>query len=185
MVLTGVAARRPDRVTRAAALRWAAWLAGGLALAAAMVLASAIAFGLVAGPPSRELTLTIPRGTAALVAAGGAAPGLPTQVGYWGGDALVVRNDDVVAHRLGAWTVEPGKALRVPVQGAGASSFVCSFHPGGRLTLADGDPIVGWMILATVLLGVPFGLTFGAIATVMPRLDGPGSVGTGGRAGDA
>ncbi|MFZ5853096.1 MAG: cupredoxin domain-containing protein [Chloroflexota bacterium] len=144
----------------------------GVALAAGLNLASWVAFS--DGPirPQRDIVLTIPAGTAARIAAGGAAPALPGDLSAVQGDILVLRNEDVVAHRVDRWEVAPGSTLRVPLDRPAAGRFLCSFHPVGSLAV-EIRPAPGPLSIAggIALLGLPIGLVTGAVSWVFGRLD--------------
>ena len=51
--------------------------------------------------PPREVVLTIPAGTAEKVARGEQPPSIPLDMVFVVGDTLVVKNEDVVDHKLG------------------------------------------------------------------------------------
>lgn len=144
----------------------------GVALAAGLNVASWVAFS--DGPirPHRDVVLTIPAGTAARIAAGGAAPALPGDLSAVQGDALVLRNEDVVAHHVDRWEVAPGSTLRVPLDRPAAGRFLCSFHPAGSLAV-DVRPAPGPLSIGggIALLGVPIGLVIGGVSWVFGRLD--------------
>lgn len=150
---------------------WALSIGAGVALGAFLAGASwmALSEGPVRAP---ELVLvTIPAGTAELIAAGAPAPGIPKDVRLVAGDTLVLRNDDVASHTIGGTTVAPGATLRVPVAAADGGTFLCTFHPSGSIGLDVRErPDLGSTLPAVVLLGLPIGLVIGAVSRVMAGL---------------
>src|SRR5512144_1708100 len=51
--------------------------------------------------PPREIVLTIPAGTADLVARGQQPPSIPADMAFVVGDRLIVKNEDSIGHKLG------------------------------------------------------------------------------------
>lgn len=152
--------------------RWALSLMAGLALAGGISVASWVALndGPTRGPMPVELT--IPAGTYDRIRSGAALSPIPSTLEFVQGDTLIVRNADSVQHRIGPVTVPPGGVASIPLTRASSQSFVCSFHPSGVIGLdvkARSNP---WSLLwPTLLLGVPFGVAFGGLATVLRRID--------------
>lgn len=159
---------------------WALSIAAGLAIGGFLAGASwlALSEGPVRAP--EQVLVTIPAGTAKRIAAGGAAPGIPSSVRLVAGDTLVLRNEDAVSHTIGGTTVAPGATLRVPLAAADRGTFLCTFHPGGTIGLDVRDRPEPWSIVpAVILLGLPIGIVIGAVSRVMRTL------GRGDDAGDA
>jgi hypothetical protein len=128
-------------------------------------------FGVEEVGPPKDVLLTVPMGTAAEIAAG--RPGaIPSEIRMVSGDRLVIRNDDVVAHTLGGWTVEPGMVLTVVTDAPAANVFACTIHPSGSLGLIV-TPLPGLIdaILVIIMVSVPIGLVLAAGWTVFRMLD--------------
>jgi hypothetical protein len=151
---------------------WALWLFAGLALAGGVSAASWFALNDAPARGPAPVELTIPAGTHERIRSGAALSPIPNTLELVQGDTLIVRNADSVQHRIGPFTIPPGGVASIPLTRASWQSFVCSFHPAGVIGLnvkARSNP---WAILwPTFLLGVPFGVAFGALATVMRRID--------------
>lgn len=99
-----------------------------------------------------EIILTIPDGTAAKVAEGEPAPGVPEEMTFVLGDVLVVRNEDSVAHTLGPLIVPPGASSSLPLNEADNFSMNCSFSSSDFFGLNVKPPTT----LRTRLLGIAF-----------------------------
>ena len=93
---------------------WAAWLGASFILGLVL---SLIWWALLepAAAGNRVTELIIPRGTADAVARGEPAPFIPNSLSLGRNRALRVRNDDVVAHKVGAAPVQPGEIGRAHV----------------------------------------------------------------------
>ncbi len=128
-----------------------------------------------AAPPPREVEVRIPRGTAGEIAAG-LDPGVvsPT-LSLMAGDALVIENEDTVAHRVGPYLAPPGRTTRVVVEASAAGPFLCTVHPSGQLTLevAPRGLDLRLTVLPTLLLGIPLAAIALAIRRVLRALDTP------------
>lgn len=55
-------------------------------------------------------------------------------------DALVLRNEDVVAHWIGPFKVPAGQTLTYRFQNPGVYNYVCSFVPTNRFTIRVAPP---------------------------------------------
>ena len=85
--------------------------------------------------PPKDVVLTIPAGTAEQVAHGEQPPSIPTDMVFVVGDTLVVKNDDVVDHKLGPLWIPAHSSARMPLGQAESVSFECSFQPTKQLGL--------------------------------------------------
>ncbi len=156
---------------------WFAWrvLAGslltGFVMGALLVIVAWIAFGADLMAPPRDVQLVIPRGTAALLAAGQPSA-LPAQVILNQDDRLIISNQDVVTHTLGSWLIKPGQSITVDATSPIASVFTCSIHRSGSFgIIVQARPGLVDGILITILVSVPIGLVLFAGATVFRSLD--------------
>lgn len=100
----------------------------------------------------QEIVLVIPVGTAAKVANGDAAPGIPDEMTFVLGDVLVVRNEDEVAHTLGPLVVPSGSSASLPLNEEDNFSMNCSFSSSSFFGLNVKPPTT----LRTRLLGIAF-----------------------------
>ena len=146
-------------------------LVSGFVMGAILVAVAWTAFGSEIVAPPRDVQLTIPEGTAALLAAGKPSA-IPSQISLTQGDRLILVNDDVVTHTLGGWSIKPGARLTIAADSPVASVFACSIHKSGSIGLIV-TPRPGLVdgILITILVSVPIGLVLFAAATVFRNLD--------------
>jgi plastocyanin len=82
-----------------------------------------------------EVTITIPAGTGAAVAAGEDVDAVPTLIEVSVGDTLVLVNDDSRPHVVGPWTVLPGAEFRYSFTDAQEFSGACSAHPDNTVRI--------------------------------------------------
>lgn len=146
-------------------------LASGFVLGAILVAVAWTAFGAEVVAPPRDVQLTIPAGTAALIATGKPSA-IPSQISLTQGDRLILVNQDVVTHTIGGWSVKPGMSLTIAADSPVASVFACTIHKSGSLGLIV-TPRPGLVdgILITILVSVPIGLVLFAGATVFRSLE--------------
>jgi len=156
---------------------WLQWrvlfgsLAVGVVLGAILVAVAWTAFGAEQMAPPRDVQLTIPSGTAALIAVGKPSA-IPSQIQLNQGDRLILVNEDVVTHTLGGWSVNSGTSLTIVTQSAITNVFACSIHQSGSLAIiVNPRPSLVDGILLAFLVGVPIGLVLFAAASVFRNLD--------------
>jgi len=156
---------------------WFGWrvligsLVAGIILGAILVSVAWTAFGAEQMAPPRDVQLTIPSGTASLIAAGKPS-GVPSQIQINQGDRLILVNQDVVKHTVGGWTVSAGSSITILAESQATNVFACTIHQGGTLAIiVNPRPGLADGILFTFLVGVPFGLVLFAAATVFRNLD--------------
>jgi hypothetical protein len=77
--------------------------------------------------------LTIPSGTADLVAAGVAESTIPTSLIFVIGDTLLVRNEDAVPHELGPLYIPAGTSASLVIENANKYTLGCTFQPSQYL----------------------------------------------------
>lgn len=146
-------------------------LVSGFVMGTILVAVAWTAFGAELVSPPRDVQLTIPRGTAALIAAG-QSTAIPSQIQLVQGDRLILVNDDVVTQTFGGWSIKPGASITILADSPIASVFTCSIHKSGSVGLIV-TPRPGLVdgILITLLVSVPIGLVLFAGATVFRNLD--------------
>lgn len=88
----------------------------------------------------REVRIVVPLGTAERLRRMEDFPvyvEFPTELSMVVGqrDALVLRNEDVVAHWIGPFKVPAGQTLTYRFQNPGVYNYVCSFVPTNRFTI--------------------------------------------------
>jgi hypothetical protein len=150
---------------------WAACLAGGIAVAGFVSVASfaALSDGPLRDPQSVEVR--IPSGTSEAIERGAAVSVIPASLRFVQGDRLVLKNEDSAAHRVGAYSVGPGTSLTLPLDTASSFSFLCSFHPQGSIALdvrARTSPLM--VLWPTLAIGLPLGLVAAGVVEVTRRL---------------
>ena len=174
----GSSGRRPlrDRV-RDRLPAWFAWrvLAGsmvtGFVMGSVLVAVAWIAFGADLMAPPRDVQLVIPRGTAALLAAGQPSA-LPAQVILDQDDRLIIVNQDVATHTLGSWVIKPGQSITIDATSPIASVFACTINRSGSFgIIVQARPGLLDGILITMLVSVPIGFVLFAGASVFRSLD--------------
>jgi hypothetical protein len=164
--------RRPGRLPG-----WFQWrvlfgsLGAGFFLGALLVAVAWTAFGAEQTSPPRDVQLTIPAGTASLIAAGKPSA-IPSQIQLTQGDRLILANEDAVTHSVGGWSVNAGQSLTILADSPIASVFACTIHKSGSLAIIV-TPRPGLVdgILITILVSVPIGLVLFAGASVFRNLD--------------
>lgn len=102
--------------------------------------------------PPQQIELVIPAGTAARVAAGEPAPGIPDEMTFVLGDVLVVRNEDSETHNLGPLLVPAGASASLPLNEEDNFSMTCSFNTSSYMGLTVRPPTT----LRTRLVGIAF-----------------------------
>lgn len=116
-----------------------------------------------------EIFLTIPRGTADLVALGESPPSIPASMTFVVGDTLVVKNDDSVDHKLGSLWIPANSTARLPLDAKESMAFDCSFQPDKLLGVEVYEPLTTSMrILGILSTGLPLAILFSLYSLVMP-----------------
>ena len=111
--------------------------------------------------PPEVISLLIPPGTAAEVAAGRAEPALPASLTFVVGDTLLVTNGDSVVHTLGPLLIPPGTSGTMKLDSPQYSQVSCSFQPSRYLGLTMDSPLNGTTRLVGILeAGVPMSFLF-------------------------
>jgi hypothetical protein len=146
-------------------------LVAGFVLGALLVAVAFTAFGAQITSPPRDVQLTIPSGTAALLASGQPSA-IPAQIQLTQGDRLILANEDVVTHSVGGWSVPAGQSLTIYADSPITNVFACTIHKSGSLAIIV-TPRPGLIdgILITILVSVPIGLVLFAGASVFRNLD--------------
>ena len=86
---------------------------------------------------SREVTYTIPLGTADTIAAGGDPKVVPAEMIFTLGvqDVLVIHNDDAVPHTFGPYWVAASNTLRIHFSQPAVYEGFCSVHPSRQVRI--------------------------------------------------
>ncbi len=111
--------------------------------------------------PPRAITLTIPAGTADLVARGQQPPSIPKDMVFVVGDRLVVRNDDSVTHKLGPLFIPANSSVQLALNQEETVAYECSFQPGKYFGLEVNEPLTtGTRIFGIVYIALPMAILF-------------------------
>lgn len=102
--------------------------------------------------PPQEIVLTIPAGTADQIARGEQPPSIPENMLFVVGDRLVVRNEDVVDHKLGPLWIPANSSAQLSLDQEESLAYECSFQPTKYLGLDVREPLT----LGTRLYGIFF-----------------------------
>jgi hypothetical protein len=114
-----------------------------------------------AGRAPQRIELVIPAGTAGKVAQGESNPALPDKMVFVVGDTLVVKNEDVVDHRLGPLFIPSGSSASLILDQSQDMSFTCSFQPGQYLGLNVQEPVTfSTRVYGILIAGIPLGFLF-------------------------
>ena len=107
----------------------------------------------------RQVTLIIPRGTAEKVARGEQPPSIPKGMTFVVGDTLLVKNDDVVDHKLGPLWIPANSTAQLSLDQQESLSYECTFQPGKYFGLDVGEPLTpGTRIYGIVYIAFPMAI---------------------------
>lgn len=119
--------------------------------------------------PPQEIILTIPTGTAEKVARGEQPPSIPKDMIFVVGDTLVVKNEDVVDHKLGQLWIPANSSAQLALNEAQNMAFECSFQPGNYFGLDVRQSLtLGTRIYGVLYAGVPLGILILLYSFVVP-----------------
>ena len=102
--------------------------------------------------PPQDVVITIPHGTADQVARGEQPPTIPENMIFVVGDVLVVKNEDVVDHKLGQLWIPSNSSAQLSLEEEASLAFECSFQPGNYFGLDVHEPLT----TSTRIFGVLF-----------------------------
>lgn len=119
--------------------------------------------------PPEEITLIIPNGTSEQVARGEQPPSIPENMSFVVGDVLVIRNDDVVDHKLGQLWIPANSSAQLSLDQEQNFAYECSFQPGNYFGLDVNEPLtIGMRVYGILYAGIPLGVLIALYALVMP-----------------
>jgi hypothetical protein len=119
--------------------------------------------------PPQEIVLTIPNGTAEQVARGEQPPSIPTDMIFVVGDVLVVKNDDLVDHKLGPLWIPANSSAQLPLGQAENLAYECSFQPGNYFGLDVREALtIGTRIYGIFYAGLPLGILIALYSFILP-----------------
>ena len=124
--------------------------------------------------PPEEITLVIPNGTSEQVARGEQPPSIPENMSFVVGDILVIRNEDVVDHKLGQLWIPAQSSAQLSLDQKQNFAFECSFQPGNYFGLDVNEPLtMGTRVYGILYAGIPLGVLIALYAIVMPARKNP------------
>ena len=119
--------------------------------------------------PPQEVILTIPAGTAEKVARGEQPPSIPQDMVFVVGDTLVVKNEDVVDHKLGQLWIPANSSAQLSLNEEQNMAFECSFQPGNYFGLNVRQSLTfGTRIYGGLYAGIPLGILILVYSFVIP-----------------
>ena len=119
--------------------------------------------------PPEEITLVIPNGTSEQVARGEQPPSIPENMSFVVGDTLVIRNDDIVDHKLGQLWIPANSSAQLSLDQEQNFAYECSFQPGNYFGLTVNEPLtLGTRLYGILYAGIPLGVLIALYAIVMP-----------------
>lgn len=121
-----------------------------------------------ARPPS-EITLVIPNGTAELIERGEQPPTIPENMSFVVGDTLIVKNEDVLDHKLGPLWIPANSSAQLSLDQEESFAYECSFQPGKYLGLQVNQPLTtATRIYGMLYVGLPLGIMLALYSLVLP-----------------
>lgn len=119
--------------------------------------------------PPQEITLVIPDGTADLVARGEQPPTIPDNMSFVVGDTLIVKNEDVLDHKLGPLWIPANSSAQLSLDQEESFAYECSFQPGKYLGLEVNQPLTtATRVYGMLYVGLPLGVMLALYSLVLP-----------------
>ena len=119
--------------------------------------------------PPKEITLVIPNGTAELVERGEQPPTIPENMSFVVGDTLIVKNEDVLDHKLGPLWIPANSSAQLSLDQEQSFAYECSFQPGKYLGLEVNQPLTtATRIYGMLYVGLPLGIMLALYSLVLP-----------------
>jgi hypothetical protein len=114
--------------------------------------------------------MTIPAGTAALVARGQQPPSLPANMDFVVGDKLVVKNNDSVTHKLGPLWIPANSSVQLALDQEESVAYECTFQPGKYFGLQVNEPLTaGTRIFGIIYIAFPMAILFALYSFLVPK----------------
>lgn len=119
--------------------------------------------------PPKEITLTIPAGTAEKIAHGEQPPGIPENMIFVVGDTLIVKNEDSADHKFGPLWIPASTSAQLSLDQEESLAYECSFQPSKYIGLDVRESLtLGTRIYGIVYAGLPLGILIALYSLVMP-----------------
>ncbi len=117
----------------------------------------------------KAIVLTIPAGTAELVARGEQPPALPENMIFVVGDLLIVKNEDSVDHQMGPLWIPAGASGHLQLSNEENLAYECSFQTSSYIGLDVREPVtIGTRVYGILFAGIPLGVLIAIYSFVMP-----------------
>jgi len=117
----------------------------------------------------RNITLTIPAGTAEQVARGEQPPSIPENMIFVVGDRLVVKNEDVVDHKLGPLWIPANSTAQLSLDQEASFAYECSFQPGKYFGLDVREPLTpSTRIYGIIYISFPMAILIALYGFISP-----------------
>ncbi len=117
----------------------------------------------------KQITLVIPKGTAAEVAKGEQPPTIPESMVFVVGDTLIVKNEDVVEHKLGPLFIPANSSAQLSLNQEGGLAYECSFQPQKYFGIDVQEPLtLATRVLGIAFVGIPLGILIGLYMAIPP-----------------
>jgi hypothetical protein len=114
------------------------------------------------GRAPTRIELIVPAGTADRISKGEPNPSIPSNMVFVAGDTLVVKNQDVVDHRLGPLFIPSGTSASLTLSNADNYAYTCSFQPSQVFGLDVQEPVTsGTRLYGILIAGIPLGMMLG------------------------
>lgn len=119
--------------------------------------------------PPQDIVITIPDGTADQVARGEQPPTIPDEMIFVVGDVLVVKNEDVVDHKLGQLWIPSNSSAQLALEQEASLAFECSFQPGNYFGLDVREPLTtSTRIFGILYAGLPMAVLIALYSLIIP-----------------
>lgn len=124
------------------------------------------------GQTAREpkvVQVTVPAGTAELVARGEQPPSIPKDMTFVVGDTLEVVNHDNVDHQIGPLWIPSGTSASLVLGQPESLAFECSFQAGNYIGLDVREPLTLYTrIYGIFFAGIPMGILLSIYMVILP-----------------
>lgn len=116
----------------------------------------------------RDITLTIPVGTAEQVRRGEQPPSIPENMMFVVGDTLIVNNEDAVDHKLGPLWIPANSSAQLSLDQEESLAYECSFQPGKYLGLDVREPLtMGTRLYGIFFVAIPMAIMIALYSLVI------------------
>jgi hypothetical protein len=127
--------------------------------------------------PPQVIELVIPKGTAEQVARGEQPPSIPNNQLFVVGDTLVIKNEDVVDHKLGQLWIPANATAQLSLNQEANLAYECSFQPGNYFGLDVRQSLtLGTRLYGILYAGLPMSVLIALYSFILPvrkREDAP------------